>query len=317
MQPFSRDQQPERLTAAEAISRLQPGWRVALSGNAATPTPLLRELMNQGERLRGTELYSVLLMGDNPFPDEGSPFIRRALFMGPHDRRAYGKGQVDYIPVFLKDIPELFYSGRLPLDAAIVHVSPPDESGFVSFGTEIVGAQAAARMAPFVIALVNPQMPRMYGDCHLHISEIDVIVEDDFALPSVAAHDLSAEERLIGGHIADLVEDGDTIQIGIGAIPDAALAAMEGKKDLGMHTELISTSVMHAVEAGIITGRRKTVHPGRIPGTLVLGTPELYRFVDRNPMFQMYPSNYTNDVGLIARNRRMTSIIDNGVSWRP
>ncbi|MDO4262894.1 MAG: acetyl-CoA hydrolase/transferase C-terminal domain-containing protein [Deinococcus sp.] len=302
---FSR---PAQLTAAEAIGRLRPGARVALSGNAATPTPLLHELMNQGERLRGTELYSVLLMGENPFPDEGSPFLRRALFMGPADRRAYGKGQVDYIPVFLKDIPGLFTSGRLALDAAIVQVSLPDRHGFVSLGTEVVGMQAAARCAPLVIALVNPQMPRMYGDCHLHLSELDVLVESDFALPSTQAPQLTPEETLIGQHIADLIEDGDTLQIGIGAIPDAALAAMHGKKDLGLHTELISTSAMQAVEAGIITGRRKTVHPGQITGTLMLGTPELYRFADRNPMIQMYPSNYTNDVNLIARNRRMTAI---------
>ncbi|ADY27229.1 acetyl-CoA hydrolase/transferase (plasmid) [Deinococcus proteolyticus MRP] len=299
---------PQRLTAAEAVSRLRPGARVALSGNAATPTPLLHELMNQGERLRGSELYSVLLMGENPFPDAGSPFLRRALFMGPADRHAYGQGQVDYIPVFLKDIPELFTSGWLPLDAAIVQVSPPDRHGFVSLGTEVVGMQAAARKAPLVIALVNAQMPRMYGDCHLHLSELDVLVEDDFALPGAPAPALTPEEILIGQHIADLVQDGDTLQIGIGAIPDAALAAMHGKKDLGLHTELISTSVMHAVQAGIITGRRKTVHPGQITGTLMLGTPELYRFADRNPMIQMYPSNYTNDVNLIARNHRMTAI---------
>ncbi|WP_261664992.1 acetyl-CoA hydrolase/transferase family protein [Deinococcus sp. Marseille-Q6407] len=304
----SRTGTPARLSAAEAIAHLNPGWRVAISGNASSPTPLLRELARQGERLRGTELYSVLLMGENPLPNENSPFLRRALFMGPADRRAYGKGQLDYIPVFLKDIPGLFTSGRIRLDAAIVQVAPPDEHGFVSLGTESVGMQAAARSAPFVIALVNPQMPRMYGDCHLHLSEVDVIVEDDFALPSTEASVLTPEERLIGQHIADLVEDGDTVQIGIGAIPDAALSAMHSKKDLGMHTELISTSVMDAVQAGVITGRRKTVHPGQIIGTLMLGTPELYHFADRNPMFQMYPSNYTNDVNLIARNRRMTSV---------
>lgn len=303
-----RSGQPLRLTAAEAIARVQPGWRVALSGNAATPTPLLKELMAQGERLRGTQLYSVLLMGENPFPDENSPFVRRALFMGPADRLAYGQGQVDYIPVFLKDIPGLFASGRLPVDAAIVQVSPPDEHGFMSLGTEVVGTQAAAHAAGLVIALVNPQMPRMYGSCHLHLSEVDILVETDTPLHSVPEGTLSEQERLIGQYIADLVEDGDTLQIGIGAIPNAALSAMHGKKDLGMHTELISTSVMHAVQAGILTGSRKTVHPRQITGTLMLGTPELYRFVDGNPMFQMYPSNYTNDVNLIARNRRMTAI---------
>lgn len=304
----SRSGAPERLSAAEAVSTIQAGWRVAVSGNAATPTPLLRELMTQGERLRGTQLYSVLLMGENPFPDEDSPFIRRTLFMGAADRRAYGRGQVDYIPTFLKDIPQLFASGKLPVDAAIVQVSPPDEHGFMSMGTEVVGMQAATHAANFVIALVNPQMPHMYGNCHFHLSEVDILVEDDFVLPSVPESVMGSEERLIGEFIADLVEDGDTLQIGIGAIPDAALNAMHGKKDLGMHTELISTSVMHAVEAGILTGRRKTVHPRQITGTLMLGTPELYRFVHKNPMFQMYPSSYTNDVNLIARNRRMTAI---------
>lgn len=299
---------PQRLSLADAVAHLQPTMNVTVSGSSSTPTPILQEIMRQSDRLRGMSLYSTLMMGDNPFPHEDSPIIRRSLFMGAADRPGYGKGQVDYIPVFLKDIPGLFYSGRLRPDATVIHVTPPDEHGYMSFGTEVVGIQAAARMSPFVIALVNRHMPRMYGDCHVHVSEVDVIVEDDFAIPTLPMTEIGEIEAKIGGYIADMIEDGDTLQIGIGAIPDAALAAMSDKKDLGMHTELISSSVMAAVQSGVLNGSRKTVHPRQITGTLVLGTQELYDFVSDNPMFQMFPSSYTNDVNLIARNRRMTAV---------
>ena len=194
------------------------------------------------------------------------------------------------------------------VDAAIVQVSPPDEHGFCSLGVEVIATKAAVEAAPIVIAMVNPRMPRTLGDTFVHVSRFTAIVEVDWPLPELKREGFGEVERRIGEHVAGLIEDGATLQMGIGAIPDAVLASLEGRRDLGVHTEMISDGVLEAWEKGLITGAKKSLHPGKIVGTFVLGSERLYRFVHDNPLFELHPADYVNDPFVIAQNRKMVAI---------
>jgi acyl-CoA hydrolase len=293
-----------------AISRLKSGQRVYVSGNAATPIPLLQALTQYKDRLRDVELVHALQLGPDPFAEPGleEHFRRRSLFVGPADRQAVNEGRADYVPVFLHEIPKLFREGHLSIDVALVQVSPPDEHGFMSLGVEIIASKAAVEAARVVIAVVNERMPRTLGDTFLHVSQVDAIIEEDFPLPELESRGYGEVEERIAEHIMSLLDDGATLQLGIGAIPDAVLAALEGKRDLGIHTEMISDGVVEAVEKGIVTGRKKTLHPGKVVGTFILGSERLYRFVHDNPLFEMHPVDYVNDPFVIAQNERMVAI---------
>ncbi len=301
----------KRLTSPEdAVGLIRSGMRVFLSGNAATPTPLLKALAARKDELEGVELVHLLQMGEDPFLGEEMEghFRRRALFVGPADREAVNQGRADYVPIMLHQVPWLFKRGILPLDAAIVQVSPPDEHGFCSLGVEVIATKAALEVAPLVIALVNPRMPRTLGDTFVHLSRFSAIVEMDWPLYELKRTGFGEVEKRIGAHVAGLIEDGSTLQMGIGAIPDAVLASLEGRKDLGVHTEMISDGILEAWEKGLITGAKKTLHPGKIVGTFVLGSERLYRFVDDNPLFELHPADYVNDPFVIAQNRKMVAI---------
>lgn len=297
-------------TAEEAVGAIRSGNRVYLSGNAATPYVLIRALAARKDELEHVQILNALMIGDDPLSKPGMEghFRYNSLFVGSAIRDAVNDGRADYVPVFLHEIPRLFSSGLIPLDVAMIHTSPPDEHGFMSLGVESLMTQAAVNAAKIVIAQVNDKMPRTLGDCFVHISRIHKLVEVSEALPELEKSGFTEVEKRIGEYIAELVSDGSTLQLGIGGIPDAVLASLTSKRDLGIHTEMVSDGVMEAVEAGIITGARKTLHPRKVIATFSLGSRRLYEYLDNNPLFEFHPSDYTNDPFVIAQNENMVAV---------
>jgi acyl-CoA hydrolase len=297
-------------SAEEAVSVVKSNNRVYFSGNAATPFQLREALSQRKDELQNVEISHVLLLGDDPLSKPGMEghFRHNSLFVGPADRKAVNQGRADYIPAFLYEIPRLFYSDLLPVDVAFMHLSPPDEHGFLSFGTECLSSKAAVDTAKIVVAQVNDQMPRTLGDSFIHISRISKVVEISKELPELDIPPITDLEKQIGSHIAGLVEDYSTIQLGIGGIPNAALKALFDRKDLGVHTEMVSDGIMEAIDAGVITGAKKTLHPRKVVATFYMGTKKLYDFVDNNPTFETHPTEYTNHPFVIAKNDKMVAI---------
>jgi acyl-CoA hydrolase len=304
------DYKKKLVSAEEAVSEVKIGDRVYISGNAATPYVLMKALAAQKDVLKDVELVHVLLLGDDPLskPEMEGHFRHNSLFVGPADRKAINEGRADYVPIFLHQIPLLFYSGQMPLDVALLHVSPPDEHGFVSLGVEVLASKAAAETAKIVIAQINDRMPRVLGDSFLHVSRFHKLVEISEPLPQLEKSPFSDVERLIGKYIADLIEDGSTLQLGIGGIPDAVLAALAGRRDLGIHTEMLSDGVMEAIESGIVTGSKKSFHPSKVVITFALGSQRLYDFIDNNPVIEAHPTDYVNHPFNVARNDNMIAI---------
>jgi len=304
-------QYKDKLTGPEeAVSHVKSNDKIFISGNAATPFPLIETLAARKNELRSVEVNHVLLIGEDPLSKPGMEehFRHNSLFVGSADRQAINDGRSDYVPVFLFEIPALFTRKIIPLDAALIQVSPPDEHGFMSFGVECLTSKAAAESAKFVIAQVNENMPRTLGDSFIHVSRIHKIVEVSKELPELPRRPPSDIEIKIGKHVASLVEDGATLQLGIGGIPDAVLQSLTDKHDLGIHTEMISDGIVKLIEAGIITNSRKTLHPGKIIATFIFGSRQLYSFVDNNPLFEVHPCDYTNDPFIISKNEKMVAI---------
>lgn len=298
------------VSADEAVQRIRSGDRVFVHGAAAVPQRLLAALMQRAPELQGVEIVHLHTEGPAPYvaPEMEGHFRHRALFIGANVRRAVQEGRADYVPVFLSDIPALFASGQLPIDVALLNVSEPDAHGFCSFGTSVDCVKAAAETARTVIAQLNPQMPRTLGDSFIHVNDIDLAVRVSEPLYEIEPEPPTDVERKIGEHVAELIEDGSTLQIGIGGVPNAVLAALRDKRDLGIHSEMFSDGVLDLVEAGVITGAAKTIHRGKIVAAFVLGTSRLYRWVHDNPMVEMHPVEYTNDTDVIRRNYKMVAI---------
>lgn len=308
--PWVDEYKRKLATASEAMSIIKSNDRVFISGNAATPYVLVNALAARKEELKNIELVHVLLLGDDPFskPEMEGHFRHNSLFVGPADRKAINEGRADYIPIFLHQIPDLFFSGQMPLDVAVIHLSPPDEHGFMSYGVEVLCSKAAAETAKIVIAQVNEKMPRVLGDSFIHVSRVDKVVEVSEDLPQLEKKPFSDVEKKIGVSIAELIEDGSTLQLGIGGIPDAVLASLEGKHDLGVHTEMVSDGVMEAVEKGIVTGAKKNFHPYKIILTFLLGSKNLYKFAHNNPVLEAHPTDYTNHPVNVSQNDKMVCI---------
>jgi 4-hydroxybutyrate CoA-transferase len=298
------------VSAEEAVARVRSGQRVFLHGAAATPQALLHALAARGADLTDVEIVHMHANGPAPHlePAMAGHLRHRALFIGANARQAVNEGRADFVPVFLSDIPHLFTRGTLSLDVALVHVSPPDAHGYCSLGTSVDCALAAVESARLVIAQVNPRMPRTLGNSFIRLDQIDLLVEVDEPVLTHAPEALSDTERAIGAQVASLVEDGATLQLGIGGIPNAALAAMGDKRNLGVHTEMFSDGLLDLVEAGVVNGAAKSLHPRKIVTTFLMGTQRLYEWVDDNPMLEMHPVDYTNDTAVIRRNTRMTAI---------
>jgi len=305
------DQYKKKLsTPEEAVAVVKSGNKIFISGNAATPFVLINALAARKEELEDVEVNHVLLLGEDPLSKPGMEehFRHNSLFVGPADREAINEGRSDYVPAFLFEIPALFTNGIIPLDVALIHLSPPDEHGFMSFGVECVASKAAAESARLVIAQVNEKMPRTLGDSFVHVSRVHRIVEVSEELPELERNPFTEVEYKIGQHVAELVEDGATLQLGIGGIPDAVLESLSGKKDLGVHTEMVSDGIIRLIDAGIITNSKKTLHRGKVIATFVFGSRHLYEYVDNNPYFELHPCSYTNDPFIISQNEKMVAI---------
>ncbi len=297
-------------SADEAVSRIKSNDWVWLSGNAAAPFLLMEALGRRAPELQNVTLSHVLLMGEDPLSKPGmeKAFHHNSLFVGPADRPSVNDGRSAYVPIHLHMIPKAIRTGACRVDVAMVQCSPPDEHGFMSLGLEVMAQKAAVEMAKTVIVQVNDQMPRTLGDSFLHVSKADHIVEHSFPLLELRGKEATEVERKIGALIAEMIPDGATLQMGIGGIPDAVLTLLEGKRDLGIHTEMISDGLVRAMEQGIITGNKKTLHPGKVVATFILGTRKLYDFVHDNPLFEVHPVDHTNDPFIIAQNDNMVAI---------
>lgn len=294
---------------ADAVALVTNGMRVFVHGASATPTPLLDALSARRD-LEGVRLYHLHTAGPAPWTEPGTAERIRSvsLFTGAALRQPVADGRADFIPVFLSDIPALFLTGAIPLDVALVQVSPPDRHGYCSLGTSVDCARAAVDSARFVIAEVNAQMPRTHGNTAIAFDRLDAVIATDRPLAVHAPSQESEVEARIGEIIAGLVEHRSTLQVGIGAIPDAVLTRLTEKRDLGVHTEMFSDRLVELAESGAITNRYKAVHPGRIVTSFVTGTPRLFDFVNDNPQVEFHSCDRTNDTALIARNPRVVAI---------
>ncbi len=296
--------------AAEAVAVVRSGDRVFIHSVAAAPQALIAALAARAPALRGVEVVQLHTEGPAPYaaPELAASFRVNALFVGKNVRDAVARGQGDYVPIFLSEVPALFRSRAMPLDAALISVSPPDRHGYCTLGPSVDATRAAVQSARTVVAQVNANLPRTHGDALVHVDDIDLAVWQDDPVPEVRQADLTGLERTIGNYVASLVEDGATLQLGIGAIPEAVLAALADHEDLGVHTEMFSDGVVELVRRGVITGARKRNHPGKVVASFVMGTRDLYDFVDDNPSVLLLDVAYTNDTAVIRRNPAVTAI---------
>lgn len=297
------------VSAADAVGLIQSGMRVFLHGASATPTPLV-DALSARDDLEDVRLYHLHTTGPAPFADQGNEgrFFSISVFTGPALRKPIEEGRADFIPIFLSDIPGLFSSGQVPLDAAVLQLSPPDRHGNCSLGTSVDAALAASQSARIIIAEINQQMPRTHGHTTVPIDRVAAFIHTDRPMHEHAPDPETDVEARIGDIIAALVEDRSTLQMGIGAIPDAVLARLHDKKDLGIHTEMFSDRVVDLVNSGAITNRYKTIHPGRISTSFVTGTKRLFDFVNDNPLVEFHPCDRTNDTALIRKNDKVVAI---------
>ena len=298
------------VTAATAVSGIRSGQQVFVHGGSATPSVLLDALVARAPELRDVGMIHIHTEGPAPHlaPEVAESFRHRALFIGANARAAVNEGRADYVPVFLSDIPELFTTGIQPLDAVLINVSPPDAHGYCSLGTSVDAALSAIHAADTVIAQINPSMPRTLGDSFVHVDQIDFGVHVDQPPHEHVLPEVGEVERRIGEYVAELIPNRATIQMGIGSIPTAVALALRTKRDLGVHTELLTDPVIDLVEAGAVTGEAKEINRGKIVTAFLMGSQRLYDFVDDNPMIEMRPVDYTNDTTIIRRFRRMIAI---------
>jgi acyl-CoA hydrolase len=302
---------PHFLSAAEAVSVIRSGQRVFVQGSAATPLHLTKALGDRASELEQVEIVSLTALGEMNLlrPEYPKSFYVNSLFVSANTREAVNDDRGDYIPVFLSEISKLFHAGMLPLDVALVHVSPPDLHGFCSLGVSVDIARSAVRHARHVIAQVNPRMPRTLGDGLIHVSEIHAMVEGEQELPEVDYQSrMTEEDKRIGAFCSSIIEDGSTLQMGIGAIPDAVMHELRNHKDLGVHTEMFSDGVMDLIRRGIVTNRYKKKHRQKVVTTFAIGSRDLYDFVHDNPQVAFLESDYVNDAYVIAKNPRVVAI---------
>jgi len=300
------------VSADEAVKCIQSNNRIFLTGNVSVPKMALAALVRRAPELTNVEICQALTIGPGDFvsPEMEGHLRINTMFISPNVRKAVQEGRADFTPVLLSEFPLLFKNKVLPIDVALIHVSPPDEHGFCSLGVEVGLTKTPAESARIVIAEVNEQMPRTLGDSFLHVSELDYVIPVSYPITEMSNADEGSNEIIekIGMNIADLIPDGATMQMGIGAIPDSVLKYLHNKKDLGVHSELFSPGVIELVEKGILNNSRKTLHPGKIVAGFVLGNQKLYDWIDDNPMIELRRSEYVNDPFVISQNDRMVAI---------
>ncbi|MGA2964463.1 MAG: acetyl-CoA hydrolase/transferase C-terminal domain-containing protein [Candidatus Korobacteraceae bacterium] len=297
-------------TAEEALKTVQSGMRLWTHANSGCPTALLSVLAQRAPDVHDVEVCHLLSFTDFPTaePQYAANFRHKSLFIGSNVRTAVAEGRADYVPIHLHEVERLMESGRFPIDVALIQVTLPDRHGFVSMGPCVEATLTAARCAKYVIAQVNSQVPRTCGNTQLHVSEIDAFVEISEPVAELRPHPSSETQRLIARNVASLIEDGSTIQVGLGGLPDAILTYLTDRKDLGVHTEVLSDGAIPLIESGVINGKFKTFHPNKIVVAIALGTRKLYEFIHENAVFEFLSNKYINDPFLIAQNDRMVAI---------
>jgi 4-hydroxybutyrate CoA-transferase len=302
----------QRITSAEeAVRAIGSGDHVWIHAGCNNPEELVHAMARRAPELTGVEVDHLMTFGaaDHADPRHAASFRQRSFFTGANVREAVSEGRADYVPIHLSEIPRLIASGGLTVDVALLHLSPPDEHGFCSFGVGIECSKAAAEHARTVVALVNRRMPRSLGDSFIHVSKLTHVVEVDRPIVELPhAGPVGDAARAIGQRVAELVEDGSTLQIGVGEIPDAVLLSLADKHDLGVHTEMFSDGVVELFERGVITGEAKTLHKGKILASFVLGSKRTFDFLDNNPFVEFRPTDYVNDPFVVAQNEKMTAI---------
>lgn len=298
------------VTAEQSVKFINSGDRVFIQSVAAAPQTLIKAMTERSTELRNIEIYHLHTEGEAPYSRQEfkNSFHTNSFFIGGNVRKAIASGEADFIPCFLSEVPLLMRRGIIPVDVALIHVSPPDKHGYCSLGTSIDVTLAGVQTAKTVIAQINPKMPRTHGDGLLHVSEITYAVEVSDEIPELPLMELSAEEIAIGKHCAELVENGSTLQMGIGAIPNAVLLALTNHKDLGVHTEMFSDGLIPLLESGVVNGKMKRVHPKKVVASFVMGTRKLYDFIDDNPEIAMLDVAYVNDPAVIRRNPKVMAI---------
>ena len=298
------------MSAAGALETVRSGNRIWIQSGCGTPSVLVDALVARAPGLRDVEIVHMKTLGEAVYtrPEYAGVFRHRGLFLGENVREAVAAGRADYTPIFLSEIENLFISSQLPLDVVLMQVSPPDEHGFVSLGTTVDCTMTAARCCRTVIAEVNQRMPRTHGETMIHVSHIAAVVETARPLLELEPEPFSDVQRRIGENVASLIPDGATLQTGIGGIPDAVLACLTDKRDLGIHTEMCSDGVIDLMEAGVLNGERKSLHWGKAVVSFVLGSKRLFDFVHQNPSFEFRSISYTNDPYVVAQNDRMVAI---------
>ena len=306
----SRKTAPKTVTALEAVQSIQSGQRVFIHSVAMAPQALVEVLPELLGEVKDVEIIHVHTEGEAPYTSEAlfGTFHHNACFVGPNVRAAVDMGDADYIPVFLSEMPLLFRRGHLPIDVALISVSPPDAFGYCSMGSSVDISMSAVESAKMVIAQINSFVPRTHGDGFIHINELDKVVYDHRPLPIIHAKASGPVEKQIGHHIAALVEDGATLQMGIGAIPDAVLSELHGHRKLGVHTEMFSDGIIPLIEKGIVTGEKKKVLPNKVVACFAMGTQKLFDFLNDNPSIIMKDAAYTNDTATIRKNPKVTAI---------
>lgn len=298
-------------SAEEALKVVHSGDRVYIHPGCATPQTLVNALAARKDDLYDVEVVHILTFGPAPYVDPGNDrhFRHNALFAGSNVRSAINEGRADWMPIFLGEVPSLWLRGKLPLDVSLIHCTPPDEHGFCSLGVGVETTLSAVRCSRYIIAQVNPQMPRTLGDAFVHVNKLTHAVEVDepiIEVPQVT--EFTDIHQKIGRFVADIIEDGSVLQMGIGALPDAVLFYLKDKKDLGIHTEMFSDGVKELFEVGVINCERKNIHKGKIVASFLMGSKKLYDFVNNNPFVEMHPTEYVNDPFIIAQNDKMVSI---------
>ena len=304
------------VSSDDALKVVKSGDKIVIQPGCAAPMELIRALVRKKDELMDVLLYHILIVGDLPYlaPGMDKHFKHKAFFIGGNTRKAVNEGRADFIPIFLSEVTMLFKRGIIVPDIALINVSPPDEHGFCSYGIDVGNIKTPAEKSKVIIAQINPEMPRGLGNSFIHLNKIDFIVEHEeplMQLPQVdpnASNEVLAAYDKIGQYIAEMIEDGSTLQMGIGAIPDSVMKYLKDHKDLGIHTEMFSDGIVELVEEGIINGEQKALHPGKIIAGFVLGTKKSFDFIDNNPIIEFHPQEYVNDPFIIAKNNKMIAI---------
>lgn len=306
-----------KLTSAdEAVKLIKSGDNVVIQPGCAVPLELIRAMVRRKDELENVTIYHILIVGELPYVNPGMEkhFKHKAFFTGANVRKAVHEGRAEFIPIFLSEVPLLFKRNIIPVDVALLNVSPPDEHGFCSYGVDVGTIKSAADKARIIIAQINSEMPRSLGDSFIHINKIHHLVEHTEPIQELPQVDPNTSEEMlkiydtIGKNTAELIEDGSTLQMGIGAIPDSVMKYLRDRKNLGIHTEMFSDGIIDLVEEGIVNGEEKSIHRGKIIAGFVLGTKRLFKFINNNPVIEFHPQEYVNDPFVISQNKKMVAI---------